>query len=57
MLRSDPVNLAEYSSNLCFICSFCGLTYQRAESNAIYHAATVSGGDLAKVLFVKEGNH
>jgi hypothetical protein len=57
MLRSDPVNMAEFSSNLCFLCSFCGLTYQRAESNTMYQAATKSGGDLAKVSFVKEGKH
>ena len=57
MIRSDAVNLAEFSSNLCFLCSFCGMAYQRAETNAIFRAAATSGGDLFKVVFVKEGKH
>ena len=55
MIRIDPVNLAEYSSNLAFFCSFCGLTYQRAETSTLFKAATISGGDLCKVMTSKKG--
>jgi hypothetical protein len=57
LVRSDPVNLAEFSSHLSFFCSYCELVFQKAHTNEILRAAQTSGGDLHHLARGKKGPH
>lgn len=56
-VRSDPINLAEYSGHLSFYCSYCELIFQKAYTSEMLRAAKVSGGDLHESVRQKKGVH